>query len=261
MRLPDGAELTPVSVADGDSPNLSVTPVSLQRSSFSTQQRIAVTAGVVNHGTAAVQGVEVTLELGGRAVQTQRVNVEAGGSTSTTFDPVTVAERNMRASVRLPKDALERDNVFNFVVSPDEPVRVMLVDRPGASREQPLPVACVGGRRVAPSRSCRGRGRAVNEDPTRASVVVLNDVPVPSALAERLARFVDSGGGLPIVTGDRASWSGPPAILPGPIGNAVDRKRRLAGAAGALEYGHRRSRYSGRRGATSPPPVSTVTAP
>ena len=240
VRLPDGAELTPVSVADGDSPNLSVTPVSLQRSSFSTQQRIAVTAGVVNHGTAAVQGVEVTLELGGRAVQTQRVNVEAGGSTSTTFEPVTVAERNMRASVRLPKDALERDNVFNFVVSPDEPVRVMLVDRPGASRDGSLYLS----RALAVGESPRfevvprGADALSNEDLTRASVVVLNDVPVPSALAERLARFVDSGGGLLIVTGDRASWSGPPAILPGPLGNAVDRSAGSPARLGALEYGH-----------------------
>ncbi len=44
----------------------------------------------------------------------------------------------MRASVRLANDALERDNVFNFVVSPDEPVRVILAERAGAPRDGSL---------------------------------------------------------------------------------------------------------------------------
>ncbi len=134
VRLPDGSELTPVPVAEGDAPNLAVTPVALQRSTFSDQQRVTVTAGVVNHGTAPVRGVEVALELGGRPVQTVRVNVEPGGSSSVTFEPVTVAERHLRASVRLPKDPLDRDNVFHFVVSPDDPVRVILAERAGAAR-------------------------------------------------------------------------------------------------------------------------------
>ena len=177
VKLPEGAVLSTAPVGDAETANLSVTPVSLQRSTFSNQQRIAVTAGVVNHGPAAVKGVELTLELGGRGVQTQRVNVEPGGSGSVTFDPVTVAEKNVRAAVRLPKDALERDNVFNFVASPEEPVRVILVDRPGASRDDSLyltralavgeaprfEVTARGSRLAVRRRSRQGHGR----DPER----------------------------------------------------------------------------------------------
>ncbi len=51
VRLPDGVTLTPVrSVADGETANVSVTPVSLQRSTFSEQDRVTVTGGVTNHG-------------------------------------------------------------------------------------------------------------------------------------------------------------------------------------------------------------------
>ena len=240
VRLPDGSELRTVPVADSDAANLSVTPVALQRSTFTNQQRITVTAGVVNHGTAPVRDVDLTLELGGRGVQTKRVNVEPGGSASASFEPVTVAERNVRASVRLPNDALERDNVFNFVVSPDEPVRVILAERSGAPREGSLYLA----RALAVGESPRFEVTSKNadslsaEDLTRASVVVLNDVAVASSTADRLARFVEGGGGLFVIAGERAAWSGQVALLPGVPGNAVDRSSGTPARLGALEYGH-----------------------
>ena len=53
-----------------------MTPVALERSTFSDQERVTVTAGVSNHGGKAVDGVDVTLEVNGRAIQTQRVKVE-----------------------------------------------------------------------------------------------------------------------------------------------------------------------------------------
>ena len=178
MRLPEGTTLSARPVGDTETANLSVTPVSLQRSTFSNQQRIAVTAGVVNHGPAAVKGVELSLELGGRGVQTRRVDVEPGGSASATFDPVTVAEKNVRAAVRLPKDALERDNVFNFVASPDEPVRVVLAERPGAPRDGSLYLtrALAVGEAPRFEVTARGADGLSAEDLAKASVVVLNDV-------------------------------------------------------------------------------------
>ncbi len=101
VRLPDGAMLTPVDLGSGETVNASVTPVALERSMFSNQQRVTVTAGVVNHGAKVLDAVDVALEIDGRAIQTQRIRVEANGSASTTFDPVTVATPNVRASVRL----------------------------------------------------------------------------------------------------------------------------------------------------------------
>ena len=86
-----------------------------------------------------MNGVELTLEIGGRAMQTQRVDVEAGGSAS--IDLRAGHRRRARTCARrcaLPNDALERDNVFNFVVSPEEPVRVIVAERPGAPRDGSL---------------------------------------------------------------------------------------------------------------------------
>jgi hypothetical protein len=239
VRLPEGTEVTPVSVVTGEAPNLSVTPVSLQRSTFSNQQRVTVTGGVVNHGSAPAKGVELTLEVGGRGVQTQRVDVEPGGSSSATFDPITVAERNLRVAVRLPKDALERDNVFDFVLSPDEPVRVILAGRAGAGDEGLyLTRALAVGDSPRFEVAARTADSISNEDLSRASVVVLNDVAVGSSTADRLARFVRNGGGLFVIAGQRAAWSGPADVLPGTPGDAVDRSSGAPARLGAIEYGH-----------------------
>jgi len=57
-----------------------VTAVSLARSAFENQERVAVTAGVVNHSSRSLTGGQLTLEIGGRPIQTERLDVEANGS-------------------------------------------------------------------------------------------------------------------------------------------------------------------------------------
>ena len=80
--------------------------------------------------------------------------------------------------------------------------------------------------------------QGVDADPTGASVVILNDLAVSPAAADRLGTFVENGGGLFLALGQRASWPGTPDILPAQLGQPVDRTRGTAGRLGALEYGH-----------------------
>ena len=240
VRLPDGAALTPVSISDTAKANLAIAPVSLQQSEFQNQQRFTVTTGAVNHTDVAASNVEITLELGGRTIQSRRVNVAARGSVSATFDPVTVADRNVRATVRLADDALARDNVFHFVVSPEDPVDVVIGERPGSGRNTSLYLA----RAVAVSEAPRIEAKVrqadslSNEDLAAASVVILNDVPIAQTTAERLQGFVQRGGGLFVIAGEKATWPSVADILPGVPGQSVDRSRGAAARLGALEYGH-----------------------
>jgi hypothetical protein len=241
VRLPDGAVLTPVPIADTAKSNLAIAPVSLQRSEFQNQQRVTVTTGAVNHTDAAVSNVEIALEIGGRAIQSRRLTVAARGSASATFDPVTVADRNVRATVRLADDALARDNVFHFVVSPEDPVDVVIAERGERSgRNTSLYLTRAVAVSEAPRIDAKVRqaDSLSNEDLAAASVVILNDVPVAQTTAERLQGFVQRGGGLFIVAGERASWPSVADILPGTSGPAVDRSRGVAARLGALEYGH-----------------------
>lgn len=240
VSLPDGATVTAVPIAGGaDAPNVAVNAVSLARSTFSNQERVAVSAVVVNRGAEALAGGQLSLEIDGRSIQTEALDVAAGSSASVTFAPVTIAGRFMRGSVRATEDSLDADNVFHFVVSPTEPVQVVVVDRGGTgSAALYLTRALAIGDTPSFETVVRQPGALSDADLDQASVVVLNDVAVPAALGRRLARFVESGGGLLVALGPRAAWPQDVDILPASLRERVDRTRDEAARIGALEYGH-----------------------
>ena len=240
VRLPDGAVLTPEPIGDAETANVAVTPVAIERSTFSEQERVTVTAGVTNHGGKALDGVDVTLEVNGRPIQTQRVKVDANASSSTSFAPVTLTAAEVRATVRVGDDAMNRDNAFHFMVAAGRPVRTVLAGRPGA-RDTGLYI----GRALAVGETPRfdltaREAESLSADDLQPGViVVLNDVQVTSGLAERLTRHVERGGGLLFIASQRGTWPQERAASIAAIpGEAIDRSRGQAGRLVGLEYGH-----------------------
>jgi aerotolerance regulator-like protein/VWA domain-containing protein len=241
VRLPDGVAVTPVPIEDADTANLSVTPVSLQRATFSEQDRVTITGGVTNHGSRPVSNLEMTLEIDGHAVQTEHVSVDANSSASIAFAPFTPAARNTRGTVRIAADKLPLDNAFNFTVSPKEPLRIIIGERPGAPRDASLYLsrALALGETPPFDIATKSIDTVSTDDLQRASVVILNDAPVAQLTAERLGAFVARGGGLLIALGSRATWpaaAGPSDILPALPGQPIDRTSGQAARLGALEY-------------------------
>lgn len=239
-RLPEGTTVRPVALTSGaDLANASVTAVSLARSTFSNQERVAVTAVVVNRSTRSLRGGRIALEIGGRPIQTEPLEVEANSSTSVTFDPVTLAGPFMRGTVRTGDDALPTDNVFHFVVSPAQPVRVLVIDRGGTGGGALyLMRALAIGDAPRFEAAVRQPDAVPDEDLRRASAVIVNDVAVPAALGRRLLRFVEAGGGLFVAAGSRATWAGDVDLLPAALEAPVDRTRGEAARVGALEFAH-----------------------
>ncbi len=241
LRLPAGTVLTPVAVTAGSARNLAVTPITVQRDQSSGQDRVTVTAGVMNRGDEAVTDAAVSLELDGHVAETARVTVQPNGSASTTFPPVILSAPNTRGVVRVGDDALARDNAFHFVLSPPRPVAVTVINGSRGQRDAGLYLAralSIGDtpRFEVASTSVDGLGDDVLN---RSRVVIVNDASPTEALVTRLTRFVQQGGGLFVVYGPQAAW---PAnaleLLPATIAGAVDRTRGGAGALGGLEYGH-----------------------
>ena len=239
-RLPAGATVTPVPITGGaEAPNVSVTAVSLARTMFSNQERVEVTAAVVNRGTRALTNGQLALEIGGRPLESKPLSVEAGGSASVVFAPFSVSSTFMRGTVRAGADALAADNAFNFVISPSEPVHVVVVDRGGSgSAGLYLSRALAIGDAPRFEVTVRQPDTLSDDDLRRAAVVLVNDVAAPAALGRRLARFVEGGGGLFVALGTRASWAQDVDLLPATLQAPVDRTRGDAARIGALEYGH-----------------------
>jgi hypothetical protein len=154
------------------------------------------------------------------------------------FDPFTIAGRNYKGTVRLGEDALIADNSFNFVVSPSEPVHVILVDRGGAGSGLYVAQALTIGDSPKFDLVTRQPENLTDEDLRKTSLVVLNDVAVASPLGRRLLKFVEGGGGLFVSAGARASWPRDVDLLPATIGNPVDRTRGDTARVGAIEFGH-----------------------
>jgi hypothetical protein len=238
-RLPQGARLTPVPIQGAsDAPNVSITTISMARSMFSNQERVSVTAGAVNRSDRPVSSSTIALDVDGVPVESKPLTLEPGASTSVTFEPFTVRAKNMRGTVRLANDALAADNAFNFVVSPSEPLRMTVLDRGGAPGFYLARALAIGDSpKFAPT--TKSADALSDEDLRLSSVVILNDSAVSTALARRLLRYVEQGGGLIVVAGLRATWPQDVDLLPGSIGNAVDRSRSGNSARiGGIEFGH-----------------------
>ncbi|MBA2303124.1 MAG: hypothetical protein H0W08_10870, partial [Acidobacteria bacterium] len=145
-----------------------------------------------------------------------------------------------RGSVRLGDDRLARDNVFHFVVSPSQRVKVIIVERQAASRAASLYLAQALALSESPSFDVvqRPMGGVSPEDIATAAVVMLNDVPVSKTMAEQLSRFVEGGGGLFAAFGERATWPAEQAaVVPALPMGTIDRTRGTPGRIGSVEYG------------------------
>jgi Mg-chelatase subunit ChlD len=242
IHLPEGATLTPVSVATPDTSNLSVSSVTFERKSFSGEERVSVTAGLTNRSATPVTNLPVTLEVDGRALDTRAVTVGPNASASVTFPPFTVAEANMRGTVRAGSDLLPKDNVFHFVLSPSRPASVLVVNGDGASDDTSLYLSTALPIGEAPTFKVDvvPVSRVTPSTLERRSVVVLNDATLlPAPIDALLKGFVEQGGGLLIGLGDHNAWAGGTApLLPGTVGAVVDRTVGAGGTLGYLDYSH-----------------------
>jgi hypothetical protein len=244
LRLPGGTQVTPVIVEGASGLNLAVTPVALLRTREGGQERITVTASVLNRSGEAATNVPIHLEVDGRAVQDLQISAAPNASASVTFAPLTITSANTRASVRLGSagqavDALERDNVFHFVAAPAAPVPVLVVSQGRAEQNLYLSRALAIGEQPRFDASLQSPDALAGDAMNRARLVVLNDVPIGDAAAAKLVAFVEGGGGLLIAGGPRAAWpASRSSWLPASIGPPVDRTRGTPARLSGMDYGH-----------------------
>lgn len=239
LRLPEGTVFTPVAITDPQTTNLTVSTVLPQRTLFSGQERVTVTANVINRGASAVNNVQVHLELDGRTIETQTITVQPTAPASVSFQPFTLARPFTRGSVRIGDDKLKQDNAFHFVVSPAQRLPVLILEPPRASRETSLYLqkALAIGTTPAFQVDLRQGESIASTDLDRHRVVILNDTAAISS-GDILKRFVSQGGGLFVVAGERANWgTDSNDLLPGVPGNMIDRPGR-GGSLAELDYSH-----------------------
>ncbi len=242
MHFPPGTVLTPKSVASADFSNVAVPSVTFARASFSGQERLTITAGVTNRGAAAISSLPVTLELDGHTIESRPVSVAPNASASLTFTQFTLADPNVKGTVRAGSDPLPQDNAFRFVLTPGRSVPVLVIDQRGDRSDPSLYLSRALGIGTAPAFRADlipAAQTTVAQLDTH-SVVVLNDVAFPPALSNgALRRFLERGGGLLVVLGEHSTWpASEAALLPGALGAMVDPPGGRSGSLGFLDYSH-----------------------
>ena len=241
VRFPEGMTVSTVSVASAGTANLAVPSVAFGRSSFSGQERLTVTAGLSNKGDAPLKDVPVTLTIDGHEIQTEKASVAAHASGSVSFAQFTLSTPNVRGAVRAGTDPMPADNTFNFVLAPSEPVSLLIVD--GGDRSASslfLAKALSIGTTPVFHVEVTSASRLTPASLDRRAVVILDDTPFPPAGGGGVLRkYLERGGGLLVVGGDRATWpQGDAELLPGRFGATVDRTSGRSGSLGYLDYSH-----------------------
>jgi hypothetical protein len=148
---------------------------------------------------------------------------------------------NVRGTVRAGTDPLPADNTFNFVLAPSEPVSLVIVDSGDrAASSLFLAKALSIGTTPVFQVDVTSASRLTPASLDKRAVVILNDTPFPpGAGGGVLKKYLERGGGLLVVAGDRATWpQGETELLPGHFGATVDRTSGRSASLGYLDYSH-----------------------
>ncbi len=247
-RLAAPVTLTTADVGDSATVNTMVTGVDVAREARDGVDRAIVAARVARQGSRAIPDARVTLELNGREVETKHAGLPASGVTSVTFAPVAVPDATTRGTVRVSgpasDDRLPVDDVFHFVIARAQVVSVLLIESSGAAatRSVFLPRALEIGDRPAFRVVQRRADRLTAADVDAAGVVILHGVGMPTGAAgDRIRALVRAGGGLIVALGENSgirSWSGTSELLPGAVGEIIDRSAERGGSMGSLDRSH-----------------------
>jgi hypothetical protein len=253
IAFPAHTSLTNVDVTNGDTTfaDAAVADVDVQRSE-GERDRAVIAARLTNTGAAAVNNVDVTLELNGRVAETRKATVPAHGAAQVRFTPIAIPSGTSAGVVRFTAagstqraNQLAANDRYFFTIAPDAGVSVLLVEpsSPRPNQSLYLTRALEIGTKPSFKIDARKTGGLAPADLEARSLIVFDEVPPPSGEgARRLREFLEAGGGILIVAGDQlpaGAWGGEwSAALPGTIGPVIDRAGEAGGTLAWIDYDH-----------------------
>ena len=221
--LPDDVLVETIAVGKNEASNLALSDLTLDRSSATGRDRVTVEARLVNTSASDLT-TEAVLLIDESQVQAVPVSVAAGSASRISFDAFTLTQTFTRGRVEVEDAGLSEDNSLDFVVSPGGDVQILIVDPqgPGESNlylRESLSIAEGAGFQVRTVRNAPSAAEL-----SLADAVILNGGPFPAGDAgTRLREFVEEGGGLLVVSGERSRIGADQvATLPATVGQVVD---------------------------------------
>jgi hypothetical protein len=244
VKLPPGVTLATRALSEpgAAAPNAAIAGLALERETVSGRERVIVTARLVNRGDDPIADREVTLEVGGRRVDSKRISIAPHTPAAVAFAPFPLPSGSTRVIARLASDSLPIDDEFHAVVTTGARVPVLIVESTSPSPDASLYLARAleVGRAPAFAVETRLVDQLTPAHLSGASVIVLNDTRPPSgAAARQLEASVRGGAGLLLALGERSTWPDEaPDLLPGRLGGAEDRSGTRGGTLGFVDDSH-----------------------
>jgi Mg-chelatase subunit ChlD len=252
IAFPPGTTITNLDVAGADTTlaDAAVADVNVQRNE-GERDRAAIAARLTNTGAAAVENLDVTLELNGRIAETKRVTIPARSAAQVRFTPIAIPSGTSAGVVQFAvpgagsADQLAANDRYYFTIAPDAAVSLLIVEPSAGRANQSLYLsrALAIGDRPSFRIDVRKSGGLAPADLEGRSLIIFDEVPPPSGDgARRLHDFLDGGGGVLVIAGDQlpaGSWGGEwSAAMPGLIGTVVDRAGDAGGTLAWIDYDH-----------------------
>jgi hypothetical protein len=213
VTLGEGVELTPVDVSDPSATNLAVSNVQADPVIYQQKYTGKVTA-LVAYSSSQLSGYEdppppevdaaVQLKLNDLVVERKQVKLEAGSPQTVEFTGFNVPEGSNRGSVEISEDRLPVDNSYFFTINRETQTKVLAIETPSRSRGQSFFLQqALLARESSPYALTVKTSAAVSpSEISEYRVVIVNDaVGINEGLAQAIAGFVNSGGGLILVAG------------------------------------------------------------
>ncbi len=240
--LPPGTSVRTVRIGEGEAvANHAVAGVTLSREVVQGRERITPTARLTRLGGEEELQVEASLVLDGQVLQTRQVTLPANGAELVTFQPFTLSERHTQGTIRITADALPSDDEFHFILSPGRALGVTVLGPPSQGNSGDLYLR----RALEISEGNRFDVQSVASIPSAEAlalrnVVVLTDRRFPGGgEGQRLREWIERGGGLLLVAGERGGWPAEFAdIFPGELGRIVDREDGRGERLGRIAFDH-----------------------
>jgi len=208
LSLPPGTSLELMPVDQAARPNWSVSELAVSRDTFQGRypRRLQVR---VNGFQSAAAKKELALKINGREVARRAVEVPAGGAATAVFEGFELPPGASRGEIRLqPGDGLPQDDVRYFALVRREAGRVLYLTGSDSGREAAyLRGALSAAEDPMFTLEPRPLAAAASEPlESYAAIVLSNAGALPGRLGARLKEYVEAGGGLFLVLGDRTDW-------------------------------------------------------
>jgi hypothetical protein len=202
LALPAKVSLTLHPVVNSAAANWAVESVNAPGQVWNVKKARAQ-AVIAGYGTPAATRT-VSLQVNGKTVATQKVQVPANGRASVEFNSLNVPYGFSRCAIRIDSaDPLPADDISYFAVDRSDPQQVLFLHQ-ASDKRSPVyfGAALAASAESAFTMESVSADQAPSVQLSKYAFVVISDVPsLPSSFANDLARYIRGGGGVLIAAG------------------------------------------------------------